>query len=448
MPLRNLSILLLTALICIVCRVEAGRSRYSAAISDAISTITRDYVEEVKPRKLFEDSIHGMLDGLDPYSSFMPPAENEQFTSEIEQKFGGIGVEIGIQDDQLTVLSPLPGTPAFRAGLLAGDTILEISGQDTTGFDMEDCVGLIKGDPGTSIDLLIRHKGDTEPVAVSVERAIIQIESVRGERRKPNGEWLFTLSEHPEIAYFRLSTFAKNSADEIEAIVRSFDESITGLIIDLRQNPGGLLDVGIQTCDLFLDAGETVVTIRGRGGYLQHKYDSISDPVCDPNLPIVVLVDKFSASASEIFAACMQDHGRARIVGQRTYGKGTVQNVIEMSGGGAMRLTTATYWRPSEKNIHRRKDATEDEEWGVQPKPADMIEITDEEYVKLLRQRLQQEVGSSVEADAGESETTTDATDDVETRTDPFMDRAIDIILGRDKDLPGQQDTENERVAA
>ncbi|MCA9212306.1 MAG: S41 family peptidase [Planctomycetales bacterium] len=421
MPLRNLTILLLTALVCIVCRVEAARNRYAAEISWVLDTIGEKYIEEVNERKLFEAGVHGIMEELDPYSSYMPPAENEQFNSEIEQKFGGIGVEIGVKDERLTVLSPIPGTPAHEAGLLAGDTIMAIDGTDTEGFGMNDCVKLIKGEPGTSVVLSIRHKDAEEIIDVTVQRAIIQVESVRGDRRKPNGDWLFTLESHPNIGYLRLSTFAKNSADEVRATLESLNGNVDGVIIDLRQNPGGLLYIAVEICDMFLPKGKVIVSIRGRGGVLSASpFESTEEPVCDPNLPVVLLVDKFSASASEIFAACMQDHDRATIVGQRSYGKGTVQDVIKMERGkSAMRLTTAGYWRPSEKNIHRNEDDDESAEWGVKPKPEDTIEIDDESYIQLWRQRYRRDSrGHSDDEEAAES------------IVDPFLQRAVDVILG------------------
>lgn len=423
MPLRNISILLIAALISIVCRVEAGRSRYSAALSEAIDTITHFYVEDVKPRELFEGGIEGMLNGLDPYSSFIGPDEYEQFEDEIKQEFGGIGIEVGIRDERLTVLSPLPGTPAYEAGLMAGDVILEIEGNDTEGFAMEDAVKLIKGKPGTSVEITVLHVGATEPVSIQVNRAIISIESVRGDRRKLNGDWVFTLESHPRIGYLRLSTFAENSAEEVRRTIESLNATADGLILDLRMNPGGLLDVGIATCDLFVEKGLTIVSIRQRGGVLQNIYQSEIQPVFDPNLPIVVLVDGFSASASEILAACLQDHGRATIVGQRTYGKGTVQNVIPMEGGkSAMRLTTATYWRPSEQNIHRHKNDDESDQWGVKPLPENTIKIDMKEYQTILKQRLDRDV-----LQPGEKQ----KEDQI---ADPFMDRAIELLQGSSTD--------------
>jgi carboxyl-terminal processing protease len=423
MPLRNITILLLTALISIVCRVESGRNRYSSALSEAIDTISHFYVEEVEPRDLFEGGIEGMLGGLDPYSSFIRPSEYQQFADEIKQEFGGIGIEVGVRDERLTVISPLPGTPAYEAGLMAGDIILAISDQDTEGFTMEDAVKLIKGKPGTSVKLSVLHAGESDPFEVVVDRAIISIDSVRGDRRKQNGDWIFTLESHPRIGYLRLSTFAENSADEVRRTVESLNKNVDGLIIDLRLNPGGLLDVGIATCDLFLEKGQTIVTIRQRGGVLQNTFVSENDPVCDPNLPIVVLVDQGSASASEIFAACLQDHGRATVVGQRTYGKGTVQNVIEMEGGkSAMRLTTATYWRPSGKNIHRHKNDDESAQWGVRPKPEDMIEIEMERYQAIFKQRLERDVLQPGEAGDNNS------------IDDPFIERAIELLEGTAQD--------------
>lgn len=401
MPLRNLVIVLLTAVVSIACYVNVQRNRYAAIVAETMQTVEKNYYEEVKPRALFEGAMNGMVQQLDPYSNFISPEEFRQFEESLEQEFGGIGivVELNPKTNRLTVMSPLVGTPAHKAGLRSGDTILKINDTSTEEMQLKDSVTLMRGKAGTPVQLVILHAGDKEPTDYTIKRAIIPIDSVLGDRRKADGTWDFHLEQNRRIGYVRLITFGEHTVKELEKALAFPGEEVDGLILDLRDNAGGLLTSAVGTCDMFLDEGR-IVSTRGRGGVIKATYDAgPGEPAFDKQIPMVVLVNGFSASASEIVAACLQDHHRAVIIGQRTWGKGTVQNVIRLEGGkSAVKLTTASYWRPSEKNIHRSKEAKEEDDWGVRPDTGFDVVLTDADArkaAKLRRERDLYPIGTS-----------------------------------------------------
>ncbi len=268
----------------------------------------------------------------------------------------------------------MPGTPAYEAGVLAGDLIVKIDGKSTENLRMNEAVDLIQGDPGQKITLTVLHENAREPVDITITRAIIEVQSVLGDRRKSDNllAWDFMLDKENKIGYLRLTNFTKTASKELrDAIAELQRDGVRGLILDLRNNPGGLLKEAREVSDLFLTGGR-IVSTRGRN-HKEEIYDAKSEGTLllpAEKYPLVVLVNKYSASASEIVAAALQDHQRAVIIGERTYGKGSVQNIIEMHEGrdpSALKLTTASYWRPSGKNIHRFPDSKDTDDWGVRP---------------------------------------------------------------------------------
>ena len=439
-PMRNLAILFIASFVSLICYGEAGRNRYANILSESIDKVAAFYVEPVTSRQLFESGMKGMLNDLDPYSGYISPQQLSEFQVDIQQEFGGIGIEVGMQDDRLTVLSPVPGTPAYKAGLLAGDTILSIEGQDTTGFSLQDAVELMRGPRGTPVKLTVLHRGDEEPVEYSIIRDKIQIESIRGDHRSDDSEWVFQLTDDPRIGYVRLTSFGDHTAEDLAQRLGELKGNVDGLIIDLRGNAGGLLTAAIEICDMFIPKGEMIVSTRGRDPKMQREFLATKDPIVDPKLPIVILVDPLSASASEIFAACMQDYGRAIIVGERTWGKGTVQNVIEIEGGrSAIRLTTQTYWRPSGRNIHRHSDVTEEDEWGVKPLPENEVRLTPEQREAFYKYRRDRDISPSLDdegvkdklelQDADGDDTDGDNTDGDNVQIE--LDETVDLQLQR-----------------
>jgi len=436
MPSRNLTIILLASMISLVCYFKAERSRHAAGIAEAINMVSEYYVDKVDSRKLYEDALAGMVSGLDPYSGYISPEDLNQMNVTLDQEFGGVGVEVEKQqvDDPLTVLSPLFGSPAYRAGILAGDKILAVDGASMIGIHLRDSVKLMRGKPGTEVLLTIERAGQEEPLEVKIVREVIQVDSVLGDVRHADGSWDYRLAEDPRIAYLRVITFGQHTVEEITKVLQSGEREprVEGILLDLRGNAGGLLDAAVETCDLFVDQGR-IVSTNGRDGKLRSSHEATSGMVVPREVPMVILVNQFSASASEIVAACLQDHGRAVVIGERTWGKGTVQNILELEGGrSAIKLTTATYWRPSGQNIHRSETAKDTDGWGVQPNAGFEVQVTDEEAQKIFTQRRERDRNHDTEQAPATPATESASPPTTETPfDDPQLRRAIEYLQQR-----------------
>ncbi len=360
---------------------------------DTYEQIDRNYVKGVDRRKLMEAAIRGMLEELDPYSSYIDPDQLTKFNQAVEQEFGGIGIQVQIDPDShlITVISPLPGTPAYKAGVKAGDVLMEIEGQSTKGFQIDDAVKLLKGKPGEEVSIGVVHAGEKDVKTLKMKRDIIQVATVLGDKYKKNDDWDFLIDPKDKIGYIRLTHFSRRSADELlEALRELKREGMKGLVLDLRFNPGGLLSQAIRICDMFVEEGR-IVSTKGRNTderiWDAHKGGTFT------GFPMAILVNRYSASASEIVSACLQDHKRAKIVGERTWGKGSVQNVIELEGGAsALKLTTASYHRPSGKNIHRFPKAKDSDEWGVMPDEGYKVRFTTDQLRDYLDYRRDRDV--------------------------------------------------------
>jgi carboxyl-terminal processing protease len=359
---------------------------------DTFEQIERNYVKDVDRRELMEAAIKGMMARLDPYSSFIAPEEVDDFERIVEQKFGGIGIQVNIdpETERLTVVSPLPGTPAYKAGVRAGDVIEEIEGQSTKGFSIEDAVKLMKGEAGSKVRVGVRHAGDSDVETLHIERAIIELDTVMGDRYRGE-DWDFMLDREHKIGYIRLTHFSRRTADEVVAAIEQLkQDGMRGLVLDLRFNPGGLLSQAVQVADLFIDTGR-IVSTKGRN--TPERVWEATRGGAYTEFPMAVLVNRYSASASEIVSACLQDHKRAIVVGERTWGKGSVQNVIDLEGGkSALKLTTASYHRPSGKNIHRFPDAKESDEWGVMPDDGYLVKLSPRELGEYLEYRRDRDI--------------------------------------------------------
>ncbi len=370
---------------------------------DVLHEVRSRYVYKLPPekeRKLVEDMLNGGLERLNPHNAFIPPREYKQFTRRSKGKFGGIGIHLGYDPNgrgQLTVISPMVGTPAHEAGVLAGDVILKIDGKSTETMRMNEAIDLIQGDPGEKITLTVRHEDD-EVEDLSMERAEIKVPSVLGDQRRTDNikEWDFIYDKQNAIGYIRLVEFSETSSDEMRAAVRQLKkEGVKALVLDLRGNPGGLLRVAREVSNLFLSEGR-IVSTRGREEGDVETFDADPRETLlgpDDNVPMAVLINRYSASASEIVSACLQDHKRAIVVGERSYGKGSVQNIIPMEHGkSALKLTTASYWRPSGRNIDRHPDSKESDEWGVRPDKGMEVKLMPEQRVEYIRWRNDRDV--------------------------------------------------------
>jgi carboxyl-terminal processing protease len=349
---------------------------------DAVEKVEVNYVRPVSRRELLESALEGMLQNLDPHSTFINTSEWMQFRRQIEGRFGGIGIQVGIDPEsgRLRVIAPMVGTPAYEGGILAGDQIVEIDGQSAEGMSPDKAIEVLTGRPGTEVKLSVLHEGSEEPEPITITRAIIDVPSVLGDRRKADDQWEFMLEKDKKIGYVRITSFIQNTAEELKkALAQLKEEGVKGLILDLRDDPGGLLSAAVEVSDIFLDNGE-IVSTKGRNTppkiFNAHKNSSFEET------PMVVLVNQNSASASEIVSAALQDHHRATVVGQRSYGKGSVQNIFELDDGNSvLKLTVASYYRPSGENIHRFKNAKITDKWGVTPDNGCEVKLSTSEYV-------------------------------------------------------------------
>jgi carboxyl-terminal processing protease len=371
---------------------------------DISELVDEKYVKELtkeQKRQCFEAAANGYLEKLDPYSAFINEEEYKQFNKQSEGKFGGIGIRIAMESGVIYVESPMIGTPAYDAGILTGDIILKIDNEPTKNMALRTVVDKITGKPETDVTLTVLHEGFKDPekdaVDIKVTRAEIKLESVHGDVRMKNKleEWNYWVDADAKIAYIRISSFSRTTVAELTKVVDMLQrQGMTGLVVDLRDNPGGLLQAAVEVSSIFLPEGDTVVTTKGRGEGNEFVYKAKHGNFKPKNnYPLAILINHNSASASEIVAAALQDHLRAVIVGERSFGKGSVQNVIPMENGKtALKLTTASYWRPSNRNIHRFPDAKKEDEWGVKPNDGFEIEIKTDERVEYLKYRRERDI--------------------------------------------------------
>ena len=309
------------------------------AFSEVLSLVEENYVNKVEARKLIRGAIQGMLRTLDPHTSYLSPEYFREMQVETTGRFGGLGVEISIRDDILTVVTPIEDTPAYKAGVQAGDQIIFIEKEPTKDMPLQEVVKKLRGKPGTKVKITVRRKGEKELIPFTITRRIIRIKSVRS-RMLPE-----------EIAYIRVRSFQNETDEEVrDALSTLEDKGAKALVLDLRNNPGGLLSQAVSVSDIFLKAGSLIVYTKGRMTDQEHRFTS-TGKTPGGKIPMAVLVNAGSASASEIVAGALQDLGRAKLVGVKTFGKGSVQTVVPLSDGSGLRLTTALYFTPKGRRI-------------------------------------------------------------------------------------------------
>lgn len=306
--------------------------------SEALSIVKKNYVEEVKPKEIIYGAIKGMLSSLDPHSAFMTPEQYKEMQVDTKGEFGGLGIQIGIKEGMLTVIAPIEDTPAYRAGIKAGDKIIKINNEFTKDMNLHDAVSKMRGAPSTSVKITILREGWKETKDFTIVREIIKIKSIKFKELEEG------------IGYIKINQFQEQtSADLSNAIEELMKKNITSLVLDLRNNPGGLLNSAVDVSSQFLPQGKLVVYIKDRKGdkveYKSGKHKT------NFNLPMIVLVNQGSASASEIVAGALKDWNRAVILGTQTFGKGSVQSVVPLGDGSALRLTTARYYTPKGVSI-------------------------------------------------------------------------------------------------
>jgi len=370
---------ILTAAVLVVLTLSLGGTSASKSVdrsatyeqlklfTDVLSIIQNQYVDETEPREVIYGAVRGMLRALDPHSSFMDPESYREMQVETSGSFGGLGIEITIRDDTLTVVAPIDSTPAWRAGIQPGDRIVKIEGLATKDMSLADAVKKMRGPKGTKVTITIAREGTKEPFDVVLTREVIQVQSIKSQELEPG------------LGYIRIRQFQERTAPDLVAAVEKFDKGgqLAGIILDLRFNPGGLLSSAVEVSEEFLGDGKLVVYTEGRVRnqnmrFTAHAKHAITD------VPLVVLVNGGSASASEIVAGAIQDHGRGVVLGTQTFGKGSVQTIIPLSDGSGLRLTTARYYTPKGRSIHGKgitpdivieapKDAPKEEATGAKP---------------------------------------------------------------------------------
>ena len=400
MPRRNLTVILLVGVLSVACYARVDRGHYAAKLHQIINHIHDDGLYEIDRREVFVAAAKAMADAVNENTpvkntAFYTQREREELEQELEQTFGGIGAVLETHKDRPRIRHVFYGNPAAKAGLRPGDTVMTVGGIDTLDFDdLRSFTDIVKGKPGEDVTLTVQREGVDEPLTFTITRAVIEIESVKGYIRRPDGSWDYRLPDHPDIAYMRIDRFgAKTYRELAEALNVVHVDGVEGLILDLRNDPGGLLDAAVDVCDLFLPASKTILTTRDRDKKVQRSFSTSGDGPYQ-KLPLAILINKRSASASEIVAGCLQDHGRAIVVGERSFGKGTVQQLFAVDGGlSTLKLTTASYWTPSERRIHRsskhggetREGADEDAEWGVLPTDGYEVVLDNDGIGDLIR---------------------------------------------------------------
>lgn len=307
-------------------------------------TVREKYVDKISDEKLIEYAIKGMLTNLDPHSDYMTAKDFDDMKIQTKGEFGGLGIEVTMQDGLVKVVSPIDDTPAFKAGIQAGDFITHLDKKPIIGMTLAEAVDKMRGKVGTSVELTVRREGVSEPMFINIKRETIKIKSVRYH------------VEGGDVGYIRITTFSQNTYDGVkeafDKIKKDTNGKLVGYVLDLRNNPGGLLDQAIAVSDAFLDKGE-IVSTRGRNDEAIKRDNALPGDLAD-GLPVVVLINGGSASASEIVSGALQDHHRAVLMGTKSFGKGSVQTVIPTPGDGAMRLTTARYFTPSGRSIQAK----------------------------------------------------------------------------------------------
>ena len=373
-------------------RKDAEYYELYKVFADTLYQVEQNYVKEVDRRELMEAAIRGLLDKLDPYSNYISPTEMDRFKTNVESQFGGIGIQVTVDGGRLRVLSPLVGSPAYRAGVQSGDAIVAINGKPTDNIKLDEAVKRLKGEAGSSVTITIAHALGGNRETLTLTREMIHLETVLGDRRKKDDDsWDFMLDPKSKIGYIRLTAFSRETADELETALKELEkQKVRGLVLDLRFNPGGLLKSATDIADLFIEDG-LIVSTKGRNTAPREVL--AKKPGTYTGFPMAVLVNRYSASASEIVSACLQDHKRAIVVGERTWGKGSVQNVIDLEDGkSALKLTTASYWRPNGHNINRAEGAKDTDEWGVMPDKGYELKLPDGELSELVRDRSRRDL--------------------------------------------------------
>lgn len=316
----------------------------SAFLSDVISRVKKDYVEEKSDQKLAEAAANGILTSLDPHSAYLNSDDFKEMQVQTSGEFGGIGIEITLEKSLVKVVSPIEGTPAYQAGIKAGDYISKIDGKTAVDITIEEAVKRLRGKPGSKVNVTIVRKTEENPIEFSLKREVVKIKTTRSDKFE-------------NVIYVKINSFSAQAYEEVVAILNKYTKEIgkdkvKGIVLDLRNNPGGLLDQSVKISDIFLDKNQKIVSIKGRNDNNNKIYRDQADQTITKDIPVIVMVNEGSASASEIVAGALQDNNRALVLGKKSFGKGSVQSIIPLrENEGAIRMTTALYYTPADRSI-------------------------------------------------------------------------------------------------
>jgi carboxyl-terminal processing protease len=446
MPKRNIVFLLATCLLCLGALAARERSGYGRRFGEVMAAIETRYLRDTDADALFRAAVDATVAELDEHSAYLRGDGRASLEAALDQRFGGVGLDLAMDSttQRPVVVSPLYASPAWRAGIAPGDTILAVDGDDTHGRPLGDVIERLRGRPGDAVSVRVAAATlattldpATQPLELAAARDVVLVrevvrtESVLGDRRRADGTQEWMLEDEPGVALVRITSFGERTAEEFTAACRELDarqsKDLQLCVIDLRHNPGGLVQAAVNVCDALLEDGPIVAT-RGRGdagtAVLQERRATLGAFL--EGVPIVVLVDGLTSSAAEIVAACLQDAGRATVVGSRTYGKGTVQTILPIAGDtGLLKLTTAEYLRPSREPIHRHPGAANTDDWGVKPNAGYEIEPTAEVTDRLRAWRRHRDAVGPPNAVPTSTSGSRPARD-----FDPVLARALDVIPG------------------
>lgn len=447
MPKRNVAIIVAALLLSLICYSKIPQNNYTRLYQRATAMLDARYVEKIDQRQLFQGAMNGMMATLDEHSVYMAPREYRGLDEILNQEFGGLGIYIEPikESNEIRVITPALGSPALEEGIQAGDVIVRIGDRLTADLTIEESQKLMKGPAGKDVELTVRREGEDELLSFTVTRAIIQMASVRGYNRKTDGHWKYRLpGEDDGIIYLQLVDFAAHSANEIQSILEmaKAQSGYHGIILDLRGNGGGLLNTAVEVCDLFINQ-QKIVSVRFRNTQQDRSYEGTVEATIDATTPMVILIDEDSASASEITSACLQDNGRVVVIGQRSYGKGSVQDVEILQAGDeehAIKFTIAHFWRPDGQNIHRLEPlekADVNAVWGVRPTEGYEVVLTAEQQAANQEDRLRRFVIQPQLKESNSDPAAAPATsvefdkESAKPNVDPHLQRAIEYLNQR-----------------
>ena len=419
--------------------------RWFDPIVDIRGIIVSDYVSEPDQQQMQQAMIEAMVQSLDdPFCEYVRPEDQANFRKNLSGNYVGIGARINGTTEYLSIITPMENSPALEAGILAGDLILEIDGESTKGKPVNDCIDRLLGEPGTTVNVRVRHLDDTEE-ELAIVRAPIKTRSTFGLIRR-DGDWTFVLDSDRNIAYVGLDQFTTRTSDELEGILSTLkgQDDLDGLILDVRSNPGGALTAALETADLFLHEGRllSISSARPERKERERVFNATANGTFT-DIPIMVLIDDRSASASEIVAGSLKDNDRAIVLGERTYGKGSVQEVRELEqDGGILKFTTAYYYLPSGRSLHRIPGEA-DAEWGVDPSTGCIVDETIEDFNRRYERRLPWTVITNDEPEDPRTHDPAWIRDQID---DEALARAVEIMSERLEDgawpeLPEQDDS-------